>query len=94
MIQSSTTHAKSKAAASMKMHVFWNVAPCSLVETDRRFRCVYCLHHQRTSDTTVNFYQATWRNIPEDSHLHSDKFVTFQGGSFVLRIVWSQAYMF
>jgi hypothetical protein len=23
-----------------------------------------------TSETSVNFYQATWRNIPEDSHLH------------------------
>jgi hypothetical protein len=33
-------------AASMKMTVFWNVAPCSLVEIDRRFRDSYCLHHQ------------------------------------------------
>jgi hypothetical protein len=22
-----------------------------------------------TSETSVNFYQTTWRNIPEDSHL-------------------------
>jgi hypothetical protein len=28
-----------------KMTVFWNVAPCSLVEADRRFSS-YCLHHQ------------------------------------------------
>jgi mannose-6-phosphate isomerase class I len=23
------------------------------------------------SDTSVNFYQTTWRNNPEDSHLHT-----------------------
>jgi hypothetical protein len=30
----------------MKMTVFWDVAPCSLVEIYRRFRGAYCLHHQ------------------------------------------------
>jgi hypothetical protein len=24
-----------------------------------------------TSETSVNFYQTTWRNIPEDSHLYT-----------------------
>jgi hypothetical protein len=28
------------------MSIFWDVAPCSLVEIDRRFRGAYCLHHQ------------------------------------------------
>jgi hypothetical protein len=23
------------------------------------------------SETSVNFYQTTWHNIPEDSHLHT-----------------------
>jgi hypothetical protein len=32
--------------ASMKMKVSWDVALCSLVDTDRRFRGPYCLHHQ------------------------------------------------
>jgi hypothetical protein len=32
--------------ASMKMTVFWDVAPCSLTEVYRRFRCACCLHHQ------------------------------------------------
>jgi hypothetical protein len=32
--------------ANVKMTVFWNVAPCNLVEIDRRFRGAYCLHHQ------------------------------------------------
>jgi hypothetical protein len=33
-------------AASMKMTIFWDVAPCSLVQIDRRFKGTYCLHHQ------------------------------------------------
>jgi hypothetical protein len=28
------------------MAVFWDIAPCSIVEIGRRFRGVYCLHHQ------------------------------------------------
>jgi hypothetical protein len=27
-----------------------------------------------TSETSVNFYQTTWRNILEDSHLYSNNF--------------------
>jgi hypothetical protein len=53
---------------SMKMAVFWVVAPCSLVEVYRRFRGACCLHHQ-DNETSVNFYQTTWRNNPENSHL-------------------------
>jgi hypothetical protein len=33
-------------AASKKMTAFWNIAPCSLVDVNRRFRDAYCLHHQ------------------------------------------------
>jgi hypothetical protein len=33
-------------AVSMKMAVLWVVEQCSLVEVYRRFRGVYCLHHQ------------------------------------------------
>jgi hypothetical protein len=32
--------------ASMKMAVFWVVAPCSLVEVHLRFTDAFCLHHQ------------------------------------------------
>jgi hypothetical protein len=53
------------------MAVFWVVAPCSLVEIDRRFRGASCLHHQGDqrpddagSSTSVSFYQTTRRNIP------------------------------
>jgi hypothetical protein len=28
----------------LKMTVFWDVAPCSMVEIDRRFGGAYCLH--------------------------------------------------
>jgi hypothetical protein len=59
--------------------VFWVVAPCSLVEVNRRFRGACGLHHQGDessipldSETSVNFYQTTRRNNPEDSlHLHT-----------------------
>jgi hypothetical protein len=33
-------------AASLMTTVFWDVAPCSLVEVYRRFRGAYCLHHR------------------------------------------------
>jgi hypothetical protein len=29
----------------LKLRVLWDVAPCSHVEVDRRFRGKYCLHH-------------------------------------------------
>jgi hypothetical protein len=29
--------------------VFWDTAPCILVEVDRCFRDAYCLHHQGLS---------------------------------------------
>jgi hypothetical protein len=71
-------------AASVKMAVFWVVAPCSLVEVYRRFRGACCLHYQGdvtsltalmveaagTSEMPVKFYQTTRRNDPEDSHLN------------------------
>jgi hypothetical protein len=34
---------------NIKMTVFWDVAQCSLVETDRRFGGAYCLHHHSSS---------------------------------------------
>jgi hypothetical protein len=27
------------------MAIIWEVAPCSLIDTDRRFRGTYCLHY-------------------------------------------------
>jgi hypothetical protein len=59
--------------------VLWDVAPYSLVETDRRFRDPYCFHHHHhspddggsTCETSVNFYETTRRNISKDGHLHT-----------------------
>jgi hypothetical protein len=38
---------------TVKMAVFWVVAPCRLVRVYRRFRGLYCLHHQRDRPDTV-----------------------------------------
>jgi hypothetical protein len=37
-------HVSSKA--STKVTVFWVIAPCSLIEINRRFRDVYCRQNQ------------------------------------------------
>jgi hypothetical protein len=64
-------------AASMKMAVCWDVVPCGLVEFYRRFRGVarsiiaLIMESASTSETSLNFYQTTRHNIPEDSHLHT-----------------------
>jgi hypothetical protein len=66
-------------AASMKFRVFWDVAPCSHIELDRRFRGAYCLHHQggdrieavRTPETSVHFNMTTRRYVPGDSKLNN-----------------------
>jgi hypothetical protein len=56
----------------MKMTVFWDIAPCSLLETDRNFSAIALMVETiNTSETSVNFYETTRRNIPEDSHLHN-----------------------
>jgi hypothetical protein len=34
----------------MKFRAFWDVASCSQVDVDRRFRDAYCLHNQRLLD--------------------------------------------
>jgi hypothetical protein len=60
-------------AASMKMAVFWVVAPFSLVEVYRCFRGTCYRYHQfammmeaaSTSETSVNFCQTTRRYNPE-----------------------------
>jgi hypothetical protein len=62
----------------MKMIVIWDVELYSLVDVDRRFREVYCLHHEgdecmvlmkaavSSSETSVNIYQTSLPSIPED----------------------------
>jgi hypothetical protein len=52
------------------MAVVWVVVPCSLVEVYWRFIALM-MEAASTSETSVRFYQTTWRNNPEDSHLHT-----------------------
>jgi hypothetical protein len=61
-------------AASKKFKVFWDVAPCSHVEVDRRFKMrtasiirVMMMESVRTSETSVNFNLTTRLYIPDDS---------------------------
>jgi hypothetical protein len=49
-------------AASMKMAVFWVVVPCSHS---------FFMAAANASETSVNFYQTSWRNNTEDSHLQT-----------------------
>jgi hypothetical protein len=44
----------------MKMAVFWVLAPCSVMA-----------EAASTSETSVNLYQTTRRNNPEESYLHT-----------------------
>jgi hypothetical protein len=61
-------------AASMKMTVFWNVAPCSLAEIERRSTFQWCLlpplipFITLTMEASVNFCETTRHKVPEDSH--------------------------
>jgi hypothetical protein len=50
----------------MKMTVFFDVAPCSLVEVHLRFKDAYCLHHQGDEYSS---WQISTRLQTEDSHL-------------------------
>jgi hypothetical protein len=48
----------------MKMTVFWDIAPCNLLEVYRRFRSFCCLHHQGDeSQRTVIFMKTLVRNL-------------------------------
>jgi hypothetical protein len=68
-------------AITLKMTVFWGAVLYILVEVYWCFRGAYCLHHQGNewqmmealsiSGLLVNFYQTTFCNIPEDSHLNT-----------------------
>jgi hypothetical protein len=59
------------------MTAFRNIAPCSLLEADRRFRSMHWHHHQdslmtvsvRTSETSVYFNVTIWCYIQESCHL-------------------------
>jgi hypothetical protein len=62
-----------------EMTTSWDTAPCDLFEVERRFRVLYCVHHQsdeliteivRTSETSVYFKDTTRRYIQQGCNLH------------------------
>jgi hypothetical protein len=58
-------------ATSIKMAVFWNAALCGMVElTDVSEVFGGGIMGTRTSETSINIYQYTRRNIPAESLLH------------------------
>jgi hypothetical protein len=52
---------------NVKMAVFWVVAPCK----PRGLLIALMMEAASISETSVNIYQTTRRNNPEDSHLHT-----------------------
>jgi hypothetical protein len=54
----------------LKVTAFWVIAPCSLVEVLRCYRCAYCLYHQGyESIWSVCRLQLYWL------HYHGDGFI-------------------
>jgi hypothetical protein len=50
---------------------------CSPASDCQMFACgAVMMEAVSTSKTSVNFYQITWRKVPEDSHLHTHKQLT------------------
>jgi hypothetical protein len=58
----------------MLRHVFWETFT-DVSEVPAAFsigkKIVLIMEAVSTSETSVHFYQNTWCNIPEDSHLHT-----------------------
>jgi hypothetical protein len=74
---------------SMQMAVFWSVALCSVVDIDRLITLM--MEAVSSSEMLVNIYQATWCNIPEDSHLktpYSEMFLLRNLHSKLTFIIW------
>jgi hypothetical protein len=65
------------------MTVFWDVAPCSLVETDWRFRGANCLQHQ--DDHPLRFYRP---NYTEWSKSHATHIKIFIHGCDSIQFDW------
>jgi hypothetical protein len=62
----------SRSFISVKYRIFWDVAPCSQVDVDGRFRGITLMMEAvRISETPVNINLTTWRYILEVSKLHT-----------------------
>jgi hypothetical protein len=51
-------------AANVKMAAFLDIAPCSLVEVDRRFRGASCLHHLNVGLLQRDYTTLYLRRLP------------------------------
>jgi hypothetical protein len=52
--------------------ILWQkLTDVSEVLTASIIKAIIALETVRTSETSVNFYHSTWRNILEDSHIHT-----------------------
>jgi hypothetical protein len=59
-------------ATSTKIIFFWDAAQYSLVDTDISEELITLMMESvSSSETSVNIYQTTRLNIPEDSHAHT-----------------------
>jgi hypothetical protein len=54
------------------MAVFWNIAACSLVDIDRRFRGAYCFRYNLSEDSDLH----TPRHENLKPHLHRTCFIS------------------
>jgi hypothetical protein len=57
----------------METIAFWDIAPCSFVDVYRRFIGALMMEAISNTETSVNFYRTTCRNIPEDCHIVAAK---------------------
>jgi hypothetical protein len=73
----------------MKMAVFWDVAPCTVVASVIRVIALM-MEAASTSETLVNLYQTTRRNNPEDSHLQVTHIVTTILKTMLIRVLIEQ----
>jgi hypothetical protein len=67
------------------------LGPFSLVEVYRRFVAMM-MEAVSTSETSVNCYQTTRRNIPEDSHLHTRRRENLKSHLIFLLPVYSYSF--
>jgi hypothetical protein len=73
-------------ATGMKMTVFWNVAPCSLLDIDQFLKDHLhqdndMLEPVRSSETSVGVYQAAWRRFKKTA-------IYFHISCFILTLVY------
>jgi hypothetical protein len=68
--KASLSNLNSQTTNHKKLAVFWDVAPCRLTDVSDVLAASF-IRPLCTSETLVNIYQTSQRNIPDDSHLHT-----------------------